>query len=189
MWGWIVLGILLGLVLILFTIGISIYNRLVVLRNHADEAFSTMDVYLKKRFDLVPNLVEVTKGYAKHEKETLENVTKARTSVMNADNAQERLKAEGQLTQSLKTLFAVAENYPALKADSNFLELNKSLNGMEKEIADSRRYYNGTVKAYNTRREVFPSSIIASMFAFEKKALFELDSVEERKNVKVSFSN
>lgn len=185
---WIILGIVIVSTSLLFGLyAIAVYNRLIILKNHVDEAFSTMDVFLKKRCDLIPNLVETTKGYVKHEKETLENVTKARTSVMNASTTEERIAGENQLTGALKTLFAVAENYPDLKANASFLELSGNLSNMEREVADSRRYYNGTVKVYNTKRELFPSSVIANMFRFEKRSLFELESTEERKAVKVSF--
>lgn len=185
--GWIILGIVVGIVVLVALYVLGVYNRLIVLKNHVDEAFSTMDVFLKKRFDMIPNLVETAKGYVKHEKETLENVTKARTSIMNASTPNERIAGEQQLSGALKTLFAVAENYPDLKANTSFLELSQSIRGMEKEIADSRRYYNGTVKAFNTKRELFPASVVANAFKFEKRTLFELDSAEERKNVKVEF--
>ncbi len=167
--------------------GVAAYNGFITLINKIEEAFSTMDVYLKKRFDLIPNLVETVKGYASHEKTTFENVTKARTLSMNANSTEDRLKSEGMLTNTLKSLFAVAENYPELKANENFLDLQQQLQGIETEIANSRRYYNAVVRDYNTKREVFPSVLIASFFRFSKKPLFEVSGEEERENVKVSF--
>lgn len=186
--------ILLGLLLIILLVGggfvlwgIAAYNGFISLRNKIEEAFATMDVYLKKRFDLVPNLVETVKGYASHEKSTFENITKARTMAMNASSTEERMEGEGMLTNTLKSLFAVAENYPDLKANQNFLDLQQQLQGIETEIANSRKYYNAVVRDYNTKREVFPSVIIASLFSFGKKPLFEVAGEEERENVKVAF--
>ena len=167
--------------------GVAIYNGFITLKNKIEEAFSTMDVYLKKRYDLIPNLVETVKGYASHEKSTFENITKARTMAMNANSTEDRLKNEGMLTNTLKSLFAVAENYPELKANQNFLDLQQQLQGIETEIANSRRYYNAVVRDYNTKREVFPSVLIANIFSFGKKPLFEVSGEEERENVKVSF--
>jgi len=183
-----VLGIILlgGLGLLLW--GVAMYNGFIALKNKIEEAFSTMDVYLKKRYDLIPNLVETVKGYASHEKETFENITKARTMAMNANSAEDRMQGEGMLTNTLKSLFAVAENYPALQANQNFLDLQQQLQGIETEIANSRRYYNAVVRDYNTKREVFPSVLIASIFSFGKKPLFEVGGEEERENVEVSFS-
>ena len=151
------------------------------------ESWSGIDTELKRRYDLVPNLVETVKGYASHEKTTFENVTKARTLSMNADSTEERLKGEGMLTNTLKSLFAVAESYPELKANQNFLDLQQQLQGIETEIANARRYYNAVVRDYNTKREVFPSVLIASIFSFGKKPLFEVSGEEERESVKVSF--
>jgi len=166
---------------------VAAYNGFITLSNKIEEAFSTMDVYLKKRYDLIPNLVETVKGYASHEKTTFENVTNARNFSMNATSTEERIKGEGMLTNTLKSLFAVAESYPELKANQNFLDLQQQLQGIETEIANSRRYYNAVVRDYNTKREVFPSVLIASMFAFGKKPLFEVSEAEERESVKVSF--
>jgi LemA protein len=167
--------------------GVAAYNGFITLSNKIEEAFSTMDVYLKKRYDLIPNLVETVKGYASHEKTTFENVTKARTLSMNANSTEERLKGEGMLTNTLKSLFAVAESYPELKANQNFLDLQQQLQGIETEIANARRYYNAVVRDYNTKREVFPSVLIASIFSFGKKPLFEVSGEDERESVKVSF--
>ncbi len=186
-----ILLVLLGLILIpgigVILWGVAAYNGFITLRNKIEEAFSTMDVYLKKRFDLIPNLVETVKGYASHEKTTFENVTRARTMAMNATSAEERIQGEGMLTNTLKSLFAVAESYPELKANQNFLDLQQQLQGIETEIANSRRYYNAVVRDYNTKREVFPSVLVASLFSFKKKPLFEVSGEEERENVKVSF--
>ena len=166
---------------------ISTYNKFVAMRNNIEEAFSTMDVYLKKRYDLIPNLVETVKGYAKHEKETLEKVMQARYSAMNSATVEQRIDNENILQGALKSLFAVSENYPQLQANENFRDLQNSLQRLEEEIANSRKYYNGTVNLYNTKRETFPHNLIAKWFKFTKKPLYEVDNAEERKNVKVSF--
>lgn len=184
----ILLGVLIfgGLLLVLW--GISVYNSLITLRNNADEAFSTMDVFLKKRYDLIPNLVETVKGYTKHESETLEKVVKARNLAMGASSAQEKIASEANLSSELKNLISVVvEQYPDLKANQNFIDLQNQLKTIETEIANSRKYYNGAVKVYNVKREIFPSSVVAGMFKFEKKALFEVDDVAERKAVSVKF--
>lgn len=166
---------------------VTTYNGFVKSRNSIDEAFSTMDVYLKKRFDLIPNLVETVKGYASHEKETLQAVIAARSQVQSAGTDTERLKAEGELTGTLRSLFAVAEAYPDLKANAGFLDLQSQLKSVEDDIANSRKYYNGCVKAFNNKCQMFPSSIIAGMFHFEPRTMFEVSSEEERENVKVEF--
>ncbi len=182
----IVIIIILVLIAAVLVYCIASYNGFVKLRNTVEEAFATMDVYMKKRFDLIPNLVETVKGYASHETETLRHVTEARTSIMDSKTAAERLAGEGALTGALKSLFAVSENYPDLKASANFLDLEKQLRKAEEDIANSRKYYNATVREYNTKTEVFPSNIIAGMFHFERKTLFEIDE-SERENVEVSF--
>lgn len=186
-----VLGIISGVVVLIALIilfwAIGTYNSFIRLRNLIEESFSTMDVYLKKRYDLIPNLVETVKGYAKHENETLTNVIAARNAAMTATDPEQKIKNENALTGTLKTLFALSEAYPDLKANSNFQSLMEELKNIESEIASSRKYYNGCVKEYNTKREVFPSSIIANWKKFEKKPLFEVDNAEERKNVKVQF--
>lgn len=166
---------------------IASYNAFIKFRNNVDEAFSTMDVYMKKRYDLIPNFVETVKGYAKHEKETLEKVMEARYSAMNASTTEQKMNNENILQGTLKSLFAVSENYPDLKANQNFIELQNTLKELEVEIANSRKYYNGVVKIYNTKRESFPSNLIAGIFNFPKRPLFEVDTTEERKNVKVNF--
>ncbi len=185
--GGVVAGVL-ALLLIIFMIWIiSTYNSFVRLKNNIEEAFSTMDVYLKKRYDLIPNLVETVKGYAKHEKETLEKVIAARNACAQAGNMEDKLASEKNLSSVLKQLAVVIEKYPELKADKNFTDLQNTLKQLENEIASSRKYFNGVTKTYNTKREVFPSNIIARWFKFDKKPLFEVDNARERKNVKVEF--
>ena len=180
-------GIVLITIIALVIWLIATYNTFVKMRNNVEEGFSTMDVYMKKRYDLIPNLVETVKGYAKHENDTLEKVMAARYGAMNSATVEQRLDNENVLQGALKSLFAVAENYPNLKADQNFQDLQNTLKTLEEEIANSRKYYNGTVKVYNTKREMFPSNIVAKWFKFDKKPLFEVDNAEERKTVKVSF--
>lgn len=183
-----IIGGVIGLLLIIFVIWlVTTYNNFVRLKNAIEEAFSTMDVYLKKRYDLVPNFVETVKGYAKHEKETLEKVIAARNACATAGSTEDKMENEARLTSVLKQLSVVIEKYPELKADKNFIELQNTLKNLENEIAASRKYYNGIVKQYNTKREVFPSNLIAKMFNFDKKPLYEVDSAKERKNVKVEF--
>lgn len=179
--------IILIVVVIVALWGISTYNSLVSLKNKVEEAFSTMDVYLKKRYDLIPNLVETVKGYAKHESETLEKVIGARNRAASATGAAEKLAAEKELNQSMVNLFAVSEQYPDLKANENFMSLQADLKTMEDEISNSRKYYNAIVRTFNTKCETIPSNIIANIGNFEKQPLFEVDSAEERQNVKVSF--
>lgn len=181
------LGVVILGVIVVVCWAISVYNKLIRLRNNAEEAYSTMDVYMKKRYDLIPNLVETVKGYAKHENQTLENVMKARYDSMNANTVEDKSKAENILTGTLKTLFSITENYPDLKANQNFRDLQNTLQNLESEIASSRKYYNGCVKVYNVKTEVFPSSIIARKYKFEKKSLFEITDAEERKAPKVQF--
>ena len=188
---WGILLIVLGVIAVI-AIGVAIwwvatFNKLVSMRNDVDEAYSTMDVYMKKRYDIIPNLVETVKGYAKHEKEALENVMKARYGSMTANTPEEKAKNENWLAGTLKTLFSVAENYPDLKANQNFSNLMDSLKNIETETASSRKYYNAVVKTYNTKREVFPSSVVAKRHGFEKKVLFEIENVAEREAPKVAF--
>lgn len=179
--------IVIAIIVILALIVMGSYNGLVKTKNQAEEAFSTMDVYMKKRYDLIPNLVETVKGYASHESQTLEKVTAARNAAMTASSIDEKLKNENALTGTLKSLFAVAESYPDLKANTNFMDLQRQLQIIEEDIANSRKYYNASVKNLNNKIEMFPSSIIAGMFHFEKKPYFEVSSQEERENVKVQF--
>lgn len=183
-----VIGIVLaviGAALVLWVI--TGYNGFIKAKNNVEESFSTMDVYLKKRFDLIPNLVETVKGYAKHESQTLENVIAARSAVQSASTAEEQLAGENLLTGTLRSLFAVAENYPDLKADAHFLDLQEQLRKMEDDIANARKYYNAVVKTFNNKCEMFPSSILAGIFHFAKKPMFEVTAEEERQNVKVEF--
>ena len=182
-----------ALIIILIVIAILVvyvitgYNRFIKARNNVEEAFSTMDVYLKKRFDLIPNLVETVKGYAAHEAGTLQKVTDARAAVMNSATTEDKLANESVLTGTLRSLFAVAENYPDLKANQNFHELQGQLQQTEDEIASSRKYYNAVVKIFNTMCETFPSNIIANIFHFVRRPMFEVSAEEERQNVNVSF--
>lgn len=183
------LWIILGLVVVIVIAIIAIYNSLVTLKNRADEAWSDIDVQLKRRYDLIPNLVETVKGYAAHEKEVFENVTKARTAAMAAQQAGDPAKvaeAENILASTLKTLFAVAENYPQLKASENFLALQEELTDTENKIEAARRFYNANVRDLNIKIETFPSNIIANIFNFKKKAFFEA-AEGEKEAVKVSF--
>lgn len=169
---------------------ISTRNAFVRLKNKVEEAWATIDVYLKKRFDLIPNLVETVKGYASHESETLEKVVAARNISLNASTPDEKMQAANNLSSSLRTFFnAVSENYPQLKANTNFLDLQAQLKSIEGELESSRRYYNGVVKAFNTKLEIFPSNIVANGMGedYKKRSYFELDSAEERQNVKVQF--
>ena len=179
--------IIIAIIIVLAIAFVGMYNSFIKLKNSCEEAFSTMDVYMKKRFDLIPNLVETVKGYAAHEKETLEKVMAARNGIQSAATVEEKMAQENVLTGTLKSLFAVAEAYPDLKANTNFLDLQNQLNSVEEDIANSRKYYNAVVKQFNTKCEMFPSNIIASMFHFERKPMFEVDSAEERKNVEVKF--
>lgn len=177
--------LLVVLVLLLLYIGF-IYNRLVTVRMRVKEALSQIDVQLKRRTDLIPNLVETVKGYAKHEKDVLENVTKARASLMQAGSAKEKAQANNALSDTLKSLFAVAENYPNLKASQNFLELQGELSDTENKIAYSRQFYNSNVMDYNTKLQVFPDAMIANMFHFQPVDFFEVDE-KDKEPVKVQF--
>lgn len=184
---------LLGVVIILIIIlavavfFMAAYNNFVRIRNKAEEAFATMDAYLKKRWDLIPNLVETVKGYASHEKETLEAVIKARNMAMGSTGVAELQKNENALAAGLKNLFALSESYPDLKANENFINLQNQLQQIENDILQSRKYYNAVVRTYNTKRELFPQSIVAGMMNLEKKEYFEIED-NERGNVSVSFS-
>lgn len=185
----IVLIVFLGIIVMVVLAGIAIYNRLVRLRTTVKNAWSDIDVQLKKRYDLVPNLVETVKGYAAHEKSTFEKVTEARSFAMRATTPADKAKAENMFTETLKSLFAVAEAYPELKANTNFLQLQSQLQDLENSIESARRYYNAVVREYNIMTESFPSNIIASWFRFLKEEFFELEEAAvERKPVKVSFS-
>ncbi len=178
------------LVIALISWWVKTRNTFVRLKNKVEEAWATIDVFLKKRYDLIPNLVETVKGYAKHESETLQNVVAARNVAMGAKTIEERAAAENGLAGSLRTfLSAVAESYPQLKANTNFLDLQNQLKGIEGELESSRRYYNGVVKSFNTKLELFPANIVGKRMGEEytKRPYFELESAEERKNIKVQF--
>lgn len=181
-----ILWIGLAVIAIILVVFIAIYNGFVRLKNEADNSFSQIDVQLKRRNDLIPNLVETIKGYARHEKTLFEDVTKARAAVMGAGTMAEKAKASNQLSDTLKSLFAVAENYPTLRASENFKQLQEELTATEDKIGFSRQYYNDRVMVLNIRLETFPSSVVGSMFKFTKKELFKTDEVE-RKPVKVAF--
>jgi len=174
------------ILIILVFLVISIYNSLVTLRQRTEESWSDIDVQLKRRYDLIPNLVETVKGYATHEKELLENVTKARNVAMGANSLEDKAQAENMLSGTLKSLFAVSENYPDLKANQNFIELQRELSDTENKIQASRRFYNSTVMTLNTKIETVPSNLIASMFGFIKKEYFEIEE-QDKEVVKVQF--
>ena len=180
---------LIGLIiLVVLVIAVVVmYNGFIRLKNQCDEAFATMDVYLKKRYDLIPNLVETVKGYAAHEKETLQGVIEARNMAAGAATLEEKAAGEKALAGNLRGLFAIAENYPDLKANTNFLDLQNQLKVIEDDIANSRKYFNAVVREFNIKCEAFPTNLIASAFNFEKKTMFEVESDVERENVKVSF--
>lgn len=185
-----ILYIILGIVVLAAFYIIFIYNGLIHLKTRTEEAWSDIDVQMKRRYDLIPNLIETVKGYASHEKETLQKVTEARNMAMNAQSVEEHANAENMLTGALKSLFAVSENYPDLKANQNFLELQRELTDTENKIQASRRFYNANVRDLNIKIKIFPSNIIAGMFGFNAREFFELDEAEaeEAKNpVKVSF--
>lgn len=178
------LYIILGVVALVFIYLLATYNSFVKLNNSTKEAFSTMDVYLKKRWDLIPNLVEIVKGYAKHEKETLSEIVNLRNGVYEKMSENEKLKTNEQLTQGVLKVMALAESYPDLKANANFIELSKQLTSVEGEIANSRKYYNANVREFNNKVEFFPSNIIAKLFNYKSKLFFEVN-VAERENVNV----
>ncbi len=179
--------IVLGIIVVIALWFVLSYNSFIRKRNKVEEAFATMDVYLKQRYDLIPNLVETVKGYAKHETDTLEKVVAARSKAMNAKSTDEAVKEDNNLTQTLKSLFALAENYPDLKANESFLNLQGQLQKIETDIAQSRKYYNAIVRNYNTGVELFPQSIVAQLFKFERKSMFEVSAEAERENVSVNF--
>lgn len=176
-----------ALLILLLLYGVSVYNKLIRLKNLVKEAWSSIDVMLKKRHDLIPNLVETVKGYASHEKETLQSVIDARNQAAGRGSVKETEAAETQLSSALTRLFALAEQYPDLKANTNFLQLQDQLAAIEGDIEKSRRYYNGTARNYNIVIESFPSNIVSGMFNFEKEAYFELSNPEERNVPQVKF--
>ena len=183
----ILLYVLIFIVVVSIFYGVGIYNRLVKLSTLVAEAWSGIDVQLKKRYDLIPNLIETVKGYASHEKETFENVTKARNQAQNATTVEGQQVTENQLNKALINLYAVAEEYPELKANENFLSLQNELSDVESDIEKSRRYYNGTTRDYNIVIDSFPSNIIAGITNFKKAEYFEIDIEAERQNPQVKF--
>lgn len=180
------LGIIIAVVVVLCLYVIGVRNSLVTSRNKVRSLWSQIDVQLKRRFDLIPNLVETVKGYAKHEKETLEGVVNARNAYASAKTPEEAVKADNELTKTVSKLFALAESYPDLKANENFMDLQKQLTDIEEKIAYSRQFYTDSVMKYNTQLEKFPANLVASLFKFEPEAFFEASS-EEKENVKVKF--
>ena len=178
--------IILIVAVVLFLLVAFLYNSLVRLKNQVKNAYAQIDVQLKRRNDLIPNLVETVKGYMKHEKSVLENITKARSAIMHAKSLDKKAEASNMISDSLKSLFAVSENYPQLKANENFLQLQEEISGTESKIAYSRQYYNDIVMNYNTKIEVFPNNLFAKILNFTKESSFEA-TAEERKNVKVEF--
>ena len=183
------LYIVLGVLAVLVLWAIFAYNRFITLVQRAKEAWADIDVQLKRRYDLIPNLVETVKGYMTHERGTLEQVTQARAAAMDASGVENKGKAENFLSDTLKSLFAVAEAYPDLKANTNFMELQRELSDTENKIQAARRFYNGVVRDLNTAIQSFPGNIIANMFRFEEREFFELEAGEEaaRQPVKVKF--
>ena len=182
--GWIILVVVVLLVIWV----IAIYNGLVTARQKVENAWSQIDVQLQRRFDLIPNFVETVKGYMTHESETFEKIAQLRTSWANSSSVGEKAQLDGELSGALKTIMAVSENYPDLKANQNFADLSEELRNTENKISFSRQFYNDSVTMYNTKLEVFPSNIIAGMFNFKQKELFSAESDEARKNVKVDFN-
>ena len=181
-----VVAVLLGVLVVLGLWIIGAYNGLVTLKNRVQEAWSDIDVQLKRRYDLIPNLVETVKGYAKHEAGTLENVIKARNAAMSAENRHDKAVAENALSGTLKSLFALAEAYPDLKAQQGFHQMQLDLKDAEDKIQASRRFYNANVRDFNTRTQVFPTNLVAKQLGFSKYEFFEADA-SERENVKVQF--
>jgi LemA protein len=182
---------IIGLLVVLLLIGvflIATYNKLVQLRQRVQNSWSQVDVQLKRRYDLIPNLVSAVKGYAQHEKETLEKVTQARNMAVKAGSITEQARAENILSGALKSLFAVAEAYPDLKANTNFIQLQSELSDTENKISFSRQFYNDTVQMFNTKIEIFPNNLFAGAFGFQKADYFTLqEEAEARQNVKVNF--
>lgn len=176
--------IILGILILLIIYVLIVYNSLIELNNKVKEAFSTMDVYLKKRWDIIPNIVEVVKGYTKHEKDTLKEVIELRSGSYDNMSTTEKLKTNEKISKSISSIFAVVENYPELKSNENFEKLMDELTHVEEDIANSRKYYNGVVRIYNNKVEMFPSNILASLFGYKTKTMFEA-SEKEKNNVDV----
>jgi LemA protein len=183
---WIILAVI---AVVIFAI-IGMYNSLIKLKNRVDEAWSDIDVQLKRRYDLIPNLIETVKGYAAHEQGTLQKVVEARNAAMAAQaggDLKKQLEAENALSSTLKSIFALSESYPDLKANQNFLELQRELSDTEDKIQASRRFYNGNVRDFNTKLEVFPTNIMAGMLGFKRREFFEIGDEKQRENVQVKF--
>lgn len=178
------LYIIIGIVILVVGYILVTYNSLIKSNNIVREAFSTMDIYLKKRWDLIPNLVEVVKGYSKHEEETFIKITELRTNIYDNMSIDKKINVNEQLTQGISKIMAISENYPELKASENFMQLSNELTKIEDEIANSRKYYNGTVRILNNKIEMFPSNMVANIFGFKQVNMFET-STEEKNNVKV----
>ena len=183
---WLIVVLVIVVLILLWFI--ATYNNLVVLRNKVKDQWAQIDTVLKRRFDLIPNLVDTVKGYMAHESSVLEKVTELRTSWANAKTVAEKMEISNQLSDTLKTIMAVSENYPDLKANQNFMSLQEELTNTENKISYSRQFYNDTVTRYNTMLETFPSNLVASMFHFEAEKLFEVDNPSARQNVKVDFN-
>jgi LemA protein len=185
----VLVGTILAIVLVglIVGIGVSLYNRLVTLRNRAEQGWADIDVQLRRRYDLIPNLVETVRGYASHEQKTFEAVTEARSRAIAAGGVREQAQAEGFLEQALRSLFAVAEQYPQLQASTNFRELQTELATTENRISDSRQVYNAHVRAYNTALEVVPTNVVAGLFKFQPREYFVVDEPEARSPVEVQF--
>ena len=175
--------IIIAIIILIIIYALALYNSFVKMNNRVKEAFSTMDIYLKKRWDLIPNLVETVKGYAKHEKDTLKEVIELRNNIYDKMSNEEEIKTNEQLSNSINKIMALAEAYPNLKANENFKDLSKQLAKVEDDIANSRKYYNGVVRIYNNKVEMFPSNIFAGLFGYKSKAMFEA-SANERENIK-----
>ena len=184
-----VIGIILAIIIILIIAIIGMYNSLVQSKIKVDNAWSQIDIQLQRRFDLIPNFVETVKGYMTHEKETFEKIASLRTSWANASTVSEKANLDNQLSSTLKSIMAISESYPELKANQNFSELSEELRNTENKISFSRQFYNDTVTMYNTKLQVFPSNIIAGIFNFKSRDLFNVESDEARKNVKIDFGN
>ena len=182
---WIIVAIIAVIIIAI----IAMYNGLVQARIKVDNAWSQIDVQLQRRFDLIPNFVETVKGYMTHENETFEKIAQLRTSWANTESISEKANLDNELSTALKTIMAVSENYPDLKANQNFSELSEELRNTENKISFSRQFYNDTVTMYNTKLEVFPSNIIAGIFNFKSRDLFKTENDEARKNVKVDFGS
>ncbi|MCD4705565.1 LemA family protein [bacterium] len=182
-----ILWIVLGVIAIVIIWLIAVYNGLIKNKNRTEEAWSDIDVQLKRRYNLIPNLIETVKGYATHERELFEKVTKARTAAMGAGTTEEKGQAENMLSGTLKSLFAVSENYPDLKANQNFAKLQDELSDTENKIQASRRFYNGNVRDFNIKLQVFPTNMIAKQLGFDEKDFFEIENQEEKETPKVKF--